>query len=246
MSSPPLARKLLNNILLDQKEIWTSPFHVNRHNAGWWALGVAGTASFIAADRPLSRQLENSKGQVLAGNRVSKLGATYTVIPVAAGFYLAGVFTDNAKARETGVLGTEAMLDSLIVSSVLKTTLRRNRPNATKDAGNFFAGGNSFPSGHAIQSWALASVVAHEYASTFYVPVIAYGLATLVTSARFAAQQHYAGDLFAGAAMGWFIGNYVYHTHEEHQGHVHRAVNRITPEIRPSTHTYAVSFNLGH
>ncbi len=64
--------------------------------------------------------------------------------------------------------------------------------------------------------------------------------------ARFAAQQHYAGDLFAGAAMGWFIGTYVYHTHEEHQGHVHRAVNRITPEIRPSTHTYAVSFNLGH
>ncbi len=134
----PLARKLLRNILLDQKEIWTSPFHINRHNAGWWALGVAGTASFIAADRPLSRQLDNLKGQVLAGNRVSKLGATYTVIPVAAGFYLAGVFTDNAKARETGVLGTEAMLDSLIVSSVLKTTLRRNRPNATRGAGDFF------------------------------------------------------------------------------------------------------------
>ena len=34
----PLLRKLFLNIALDQKDIFTSPFHVNRHNA----LGLAG------------------------------------------------------------------------------------------------------------------------------------------------------------------------------------------------------------
>src|SRR4051794_150210 len=32
----PLGRKLLLNILLDQKEIFTSPFRMNEQNAKWW------------------------------------------------------------------------------------------------------------------------------------------------------------------------------------------------------------------
>jgi membrane-associated phospholipid phosphatase len=240
----PLGTKLVKNILIDQKEIWLSPFHINRQNAGWWALTAGVTGVLISYDRPLSHQLENSPGQVRAGNNISRLGATYTIIPAAAGFYLAGVLTDNAKARDTGVLGAEAMLDALIVSSVVKTVTARNRPNAPNEAGHFFSGGNSFPSGHAISTWALASVVAHEYSDHKFVPIAAYGLATLVTAARFGAQQHYASDLVAGAVAGWFIGRYVYNTHEEHRSHVHAVVSRLAPRIEPSTRTYALNLNL--
>lgn len=44
----------------------------------------------------------------------------------------------------------------------------------------------------------MASVVAHEYGNKRFVPVVAYGLAALVSSARFTARQHYASDLVAG------------------------------------------------
>ena len=47
----PLGRKLLLNILLDQKEIFTSPFRMNRDNAKWWLLSGVVTAGLIVADR---------------------------------------------------------------------------------------------------------------------------------------------------------------------------------------------------
>ena len=139
----PLARKLVGNVLLDQKEIWTSPFHMHKSDAKWWLGFGAITAALIATDHHTSTWLENSKGQVAWGNHLSTIGAAYTLIPIVAGFYTFGVLGENAKARETAVLGGEALLDSLIVVSVLKPIAGRNRPNAKDDPGNFFDGGAS-------------------------------------------------------------------------------------------------------
>jgi membrane-associated phospholipid phosphatase len=218
----PLARKLGVNILLDQKEIWTSPLHMDGNSAKWWIAMGAATAALIATDTHTINTFENAPTQVRWGNHISSVGSVYSVIPAAAGFYLAGVIADNSKARETGVLGAEAMLDGLIVQSVLKPVTGRLRPSAAHDKQEWLQGGASFPSGHTIAAFSLASIVAHEYSHKKWVPVVAYSLATLVGSARFVAQQHYASDVFVGGAMGWFIGRYVYKTHEDHAAHHRR------------------------
>jgi len=238
----PLARKLLGNILLDQKDIWTSPFHMHNSDAKWWLGFGAATAALIATDRHTSTLLENSKGQVVWGNRLSTIGAAYTLIPAVAGFYTFGVLDENPKARETAVLGGEALLDSLIVVSVLKPIAGRNRPNAKDDPGSFFDGGASFPSGHAIETWSLASVISYEYGHTKFVPIIACALAGVVTVSRFSAQQHYASDLLAGGAMGWFIGRYVWKTHQDHAIHPHSGIQTsVVPQIQPSSGTYGLA-----
>jgi membrane-associated phospholipid phosphatase len=241
----PLAKKLIGNVLLDQKEIWTSPFHMHGKDAWWW-IGFGGlTAALIATDHRTSTLLENSKGQVTWGNNLSKIGASYTLVPVVAAFYAFGAFEDNPKAREVGVLGGEAMLDSLIVVSVLKPIAGRNRPNAAGEPGSFFDGGASFPSGHAISAWALASVISYEYGHTKIVPIIACSLAGLVSVARFGAQQHYASDILVGGAMGWFIGRYVWKTHQDHLLHPHSGIKaQILPEIAPGSGTYALAVML--
>lgn len=241
----PLAKKLIGNILLDQKEIWTSPFHMHGTDAWWW-IGFGGlTAALIATDHKTSNLFENSKGQVTWGNNLSKIGTSYTLLPVVAGFYAFGVLDDNPKAREVGVLGGEAVLDSLIVVSVLKPIAGRNRPNSPGEPGSFFDGGVSFPSGHAISSWALASVISYEYGHNKIVPIIACSLAGLVSVARFGAQQHFASDLLAGGAMGWFIGRYVWKTHQDHSLHPHSGIRaQILPEIAPGSGTYALVVTL--
>ncbi|HXJ42029.1 MAG TPA: phosphatase PAP2 family protein [Bryobacteraceae bacterium] len=237
----PFTRKLLSNIWLDQKTIWTSPFHMTRDDAGWWAGLGAITAAAIVTDRRTTHALENSAGQVRWGNNISKIGAVYTIAPEVAGFYLWGVVADNQKARETSVLAGEALLDGFIVVEVLKAAAGRNRPNAAQHPGNFFDGGASFPSGHSLATFALASVIAHEYGNRKWVPWVAYGLAGVVGTARFGARQHYASDVIAGSAMGFFIGRYVVNTHQAHAGHHHAA---LAPIVQPSTGTYGLSVSL--
>src|SRR5258708_28318202 len=241
----PLGRKLLLNILLDQKEIFTSPFRMNRHNAKWWLLSAAVTGGLIAADRHIADSFENSNGQVRWGGRISNIGASYTLIPIVAGSYTYGVWRDNAKAREIGVLGTEALLDGLIVAVILKEVTRRNRPDE-REPGEFWGDGRSFPSGHAIQVWSIASLLAHEYKNRPIVQITAYSLAGIVSASRVAANKHFASDVVTGALMGWFIGRYVYQTHMSHLAHQHSSlVPMVVPQFQPSTHSYRVTSLFG-
>jgi len=236
----PLGRKLFLNIVLDQKDILTSPFHIDRQNAKWWLLFGATTGGLIAADHHIADLFENSRGQVRWGGRISNIGASYTLIPIVAGYYGYGVLRDHAKAREIGVLGTESLLDGLIVAGVLKEVTRRNRPDESHP-GNFWGGGTSFPSGHAIQMWSVASLVAHEYKHNPIVQVTAYSLASIVSASRIAAQKHFASDVVTGGVMGWFIGRYVYQTHMSHLAHKHSwLMPIIVPHAEPSQRGYGV------
>jgi hypothetical protein len=242
----PLLRKLALNIVLDEKDIFTSPFHVTRHNALEWLVPIAITGGLIVGDRRIANTLENSRGQVSWGGRISNIGASYTLIPIVASSYVYGAWRDNPKGREIGVLGTETLLDSLIVVEVLKEVFRRDRPD-DKRPGDFWAGGSSFPSGHAMESWSIASLLDHEFKHKRIVGITAYTLAGIVSAARIAARKHFASDVVAGGTMGWFIGRHVYDTHMSHLAHRHASLlPMIVPQADPVQRSYgaALVFNL--
>jgi membrane-associated phospholipid phosphatase len=237
----PLLRKLFLNIVIDQKEIFTSPFHINRHNALQWVVPMAVTGALIASDTRIADSFQNSRGQVRWGGRVSDIGASYTLIPIVAGSYVYGAWRDSPKEREIGVLGTESLLDSLIVVGVLKEVFRRNRPDE-KNPGDFGGGGTSFPSGHAMQVWSIASLLDHEYKHNKIVGITAYSLAGIVSAARIAAQKHFASDVVVGGTIGWFIGRYVYDTHMSHLAHRHASlVPMLVPQADPQQRRYGVA-----
>jgi len=251
-SLKPLTTKLARNILMDQKDIWTSPFHMNRHDAIPWIVFGAATGALIAGDRHIARQLPNTVDQVAISKDVSNVGAVYTVLPITAGLYIGGAISHNPKARETGILGGEAALDSLIVVAVLKSVTQRPRPLESNGNGSFFTGGGSFPSGHSAEAWALASVVAHEYNKNILYPITAYGLASLVSFSRLSGQQHFASDIVAGSAIGWFIGRYVFQTHVDHSIH-RRSPSKlgvlrpqVIPQFDPATSTRGVVLSWTH
>jgi membrane-associated phospholipid phosphatase len=56
--------------------------------------------------------------------------------------------------------------------------------------------------------------------------VIAYGLASTVVVARVGARKHFPGDVLAGGAMGWFMGDYVYGKRHNHELDKNRSVGR--------------------
>ncbi len=243
----PLAKKFFKNVLLDQKAIWTSPFHMKRSDAKWWLLFGAVTGGLIATDRSTARQLPDTRDQLRVSGYVSDVGSLYTIVPLTGAFYLTGVLTDNAKARETGLLGAEALVDGVILFEAFKLTIQRQRPLEGDGKGRFFHGGSSFPSGHSMESFALASVIAHEYRSK-KVAVLAYGLAGLVSASRFSARKHFASDVVAPAAAGWFIGAYVYNRHQDASQSRRSPLKailspQVRPVIQPVARQYGVSLN---
>jgi hypothetical protein len=212
-SSPSLEKNFFKNILRDQKAIWTSPAHVHGHDAPWlFMLGMT-AGGFMATDRATGDDMATHTGQLDASRIISYAGSIYGVSAAAGSFYLIGRATHNERARETGILATEAIIDSGIVVTALKEITQRARPLTGKDRSKFFVGGNSFPSGHSIEAWSVATVVAHEYHGQLGVQIAAYGIASAVSVSRFTGLHHYLSDILVGSAMGYGIGRYVYHAH---------------------------------
>jgi membrane-associated phospholipid phosphatase len=236
--TPTLERKFLKNILQDQRAIWTSPLHLQKEDAKWLApLGLSTTA-LIATDRRTADALDDNRTRLNVSHAISYVGSGYGAGSIAGAFYLIGRATHNARARETGLLGGEALIDSGIVAAVLKSSTQRPRPRAGRERGDFFDGGLSFPSGHTIAAWSLATVVANEYRDNRLVQISAYGLATAISVSRYTGRNHFLSDVLVGSVIGYGIGRYVYRTHhdpalESISQHSPHAPSKLLPLIIP-------------
>jgi len=206
-------KDLPKNVWHDEKTFFTSPLRINRQNAKWWALFGVGAVAFLATDRKVATDLPNSNTQLSISRWASRLGADYSIYPLTALFYFYGKADDNPRARDTARIGIQAMMDAEISVNILKTATQRPRPVSKDQPIGFFKGGDAFPSGHSIKSWALARVIAREFDDNKLVPIAAYGLATTVSLARVAGRRHSPSDAFVGAVMGFLIGDYVYRHH---------------------------------
>ena len=211
------SKKLGTNVLLDQKKIWLSPFHMDKKTSRLWVIFGAGTAALIAADHKLSQQQPVGGTFVQSGTRFSRTGQYYSVYPFAGSLYVLGAAIKDEKLAETGALGIQALIDSALVAQALKVTLRRERPLSGDGGGRFEKGGTSFPSGHTIEAWTIATVVARQYHEHRWVAAISYAYATGVTLSRVSSRQHFPSDVVASAAMGFFIGKFVVDNHNLHE-----------------------------
>jgi membrane-associated phospholipid phosphatase len=202
-------------VFADQKTIWTSPFHTARKQLKWWVIFGGATGALIATDKYFSKNIAHPAWVTTVGNDVSYLGEPYTLLPLAAGMYFGGTAAGSDHFRETGLLTFEALADVTIVQYALKSVFDRQRPLQANGNGEFEAAttpryNSSFPSGHAIETFAIASVIAHEYPHKRWVKILAYSYAGGVVGARLAARQHFPGDVMAGGVIGWFVGDFVY------------------------------------
>lgn len=229
--TPSLEHEFFKNVLRDQKAIWTSPLHLERSDAKWIIPSSIGFMALATTDRMTGDEIGEANRQNNASRIISYAGSVYGVAAVTGAFYFVGRAKHDDRARETGVLAAEALIDSLIVEGALKGITQRERPSAGHERSEFFDGGSSFPSGHATESWALATVVANEYHDRLAVQIAAYGIASAVSVARFTGHNHYISDVVAGSALGWGIGRYVYKEH-------HRATPLITMQFDRRNHQY--------
>ena len=119
--------------------------------------------------------------------------------------------------QRTALFAGEAMADVAIVQTVLKDATMRVRPIRYPASGWFatsssptayIRGNGSFPSGHSIEAFAVATIIARRYGNHRWVPYAAYGLATLVGFSRLTLNVHFLSDVVMGGALGYSISRF--------------------------------------
>jgi hypothetical protein len=205
---PGLLKRSIRRIGEDQKIIFKGPFEA--HNLKWDFIILAGTGAFLAADRHIENNVPHSHFTVYQAISDASLGGLAGSL---LGIYIYGAKTEHRHARETGTLELETLINTFIIYAPMQLIAGRQRPDEGNNHGDFFkhhAVNTSFPGGHAMFTWAMASVLADEYPKP-WARALSYGAAFTVTFTRFMARDHWSSDMFLGMGLGIAIAERTFH-----------------------------------
>jgi len=214
-------KRLLPDVGHDQKKIWVFPLQAAQGKHWKPVIGVAATTAVLVAldphDAPYFHRTSSFRG---FNKTFSGLNTGLAMGTLPLGLAIVGHARQSNSTEKTGLLAAEALGDAEIAALVMKNIDRRLRPSEVPASGDFghtwfkAKGGilierGSFPSGHGIGAFALATVVAERYRRHRWVPWVAYGLAGTIAFSRITLQAHFPSDIFAGAVLGYSISHYI-------------------------------------
>jgi membrane-associated phospholipid phosphatase len=131
-----------------------------------------------------------------AGEVLGELG---TLLGTASVVYAVGRIKDEPKVSHLGMDLIEALAMSEALTQALKYTTRRERPDGS--------GKNSFPSGHAADTFAFATALERHLNWKYAMP--AYVFSSYVAISRLPANRHWLSDAVFGSAVGIIAGRTV-------------------------------------
>ncbi|MEO8070372.1 MAG: phosphatase PAP2 family protein [Acidobacteriota bacterium] len=189
---PSLVRPFLD-VFSDVKRLPT------RDNLKWLTVGLVAAAAAYPADRRVTDNLSRASkpvqesfepGPVLGGTPL-ELGAAFAT-------YAIGRATRSPRAVSLGGDLIRAQLLAELMTTGVKQTVRRSRPEGS---------GFSFSSGHAAVTFASATVLQRHLGWKAGIP--AYAVAGYVAASRVQMKRHYLSDVVFGAAIGLTAGRTV-------------------------------------
>ncbi len=232
-----IVKRTARRVWHDQKALYMAPFQAS--NFKWDAIVLGGAALFLATDRHIENHLPGSNIQTygnISNAGIGLLGASV------AGVWLYGIKGDHPHARETGEIELDALVDAFLIYTPMQLIAGRQRPGEGTGHGDFLkhhALNTSFPGGHAMFAWTMATVLSHEYSSK-WVQAGAYGSAFAVTLGRFLGRDHWSSDMWVGTTLGIAIGTHVFHAHcdpelsdkcKSHTDKIVHALHLTTPSL---------------
>ncbi len=166
----------------------------------FWA-GAGGGLALVA------HPFDDNVNEQLVGNDTAEkifkageiLGELGTLLGSASVVYAAGRIKDQPKVSHLGMDLIESLAMSEALTQTLKYTTRRERPDGS--------GKNSFPSGHAADTFAFATAL--ERHLNWKYSVAGYVFASYVAISRLPANRHWLSDAVFGSAVGIIAGRTV-------------------------------------
>ena len=198
----------------DTVTMWAAVRHaphamVELDNLKWETPVAAATGVLIGVgDTRVAHQVSNSPSLNRRSDTASTL-ITDSMLGASAVTYLVGCLGWRQHALSPGLSALTATGFAVLSSGVLKLSTNRQRPGAAGSTGEFWEGGNSFPSGHTTAAWTIASSLAHSYPRHRWVKWSACTAAVAIGVLRITAHKHYPSDVMIGGTLGYVVGEQI-------------------------------------
>ena len=170
-----------------------------RENAMW--AGVGGGLALAA--HPFDDNVNEALVGSDAAERIFKageiMGELGPLLASASAVYAVGRLKDEPKVSHVGMDLIQSLAMAEALTQTLKYTTRRERPD--------HSGHNSFPSGHAADTFAFATALERHLGWRYFVP--AYVFSSYVAISRLPANRHWLSDAVFGSAVGIIAGRTV-------------------------------------
>jgi membrane-associated phospholipid phosphatase len=205
----------------------TQPLHWE--GSDWLKFGLIGAGTFLAmqADQPIRtavlRDQRYNKSVPIEGGRI--WGESYTTPILAVAFGLHGWLTDNSTTKKIGFEIGQAIIYSAEITQVLSKSVGRARPNQNLGRSSyqpftlFGEDYHSLPGGHSSAAFVLSTILSRNLSSGF-LKVIVYIPAVVTLASRVYQDYHWTSDDLLGAAIGYFVADWVVNQHDQKENRV--------------------------
>jgi hypothetical protein len=182
------------------KDLGEDVIHLPSKENLFWAAFGGGLALAV-------HPVDDNVNEALVGSDFAKkffkpgevLGELPTLLSVATATYIIGRVKDQPKISHLGMDLIQALAISEALTQTLKYATKRERPDGS--------GKNSFPSGHAADTFAFATALERHLGWKGAIP--AYIFSSYVAISRLPANRHWLSDAVFGSAVGIIAGRTV-------------------------------------
>ena len=169
-----------------------------KENAIWAGVGGAAALAVHPADESVNHAMVNSDFAQNFFKPGAVIGQLPTLLASSITVYAVGRIKDEPKVSHTGMDLIQALIVSEGIVQGLKFATQRERPDGTP---------RSFPSGHASDTFAVATALERHLGWRGAVP--AYIFASYVAISRLPANRHWLSDVVFGSSVGIIAGRTV-------------------------------------
>lgn len=238
---PPRSRRsaALAHLRDDARYLLTFPQRKTRKGVVATSTVLAGIGVLILLDDEIRAEVQEHRNDTLDRweSRIEPFGHGRVTVLAATAIYAAGALSDREPLTETGRTLIEALFFTELFTKAGKGLFGRDDPGEGNRASEFFSGGTVFPSGHTSRAFAIAAVLSERYGRR--VAWVAYPLAGLVGLFRIESDSHWASDVLAGAALGYWTGKAIARRRAERRGDEGPRVT-VLPALSPARREVAV------
>jgi membrane-associated phospholipid phosphatase len=213
---------LNREVIGDAKYLLSSPLRLDKQSALLLGGVAAGIGGLMLVDSDIQKSFQENRTNTNddIADSLETFGFPTNFLIGHAGLIGAGWWfrehKEGDKLFRTALVSLEAQLFAEGIIGLTKFAVGRDRPSTGQGEQSFdpfLAFDKSFPSSHAGRAFAVAAVFADRYEQP--VPLLLYTTATFIGLSRIYLNDHFASDVFAGAALGFAVGKALSWRHKD-------------------------------